>query len=169
MKTNLWILIVCSTLFFAGTSSAEIYKWVDEKGGIHFSDTPVYTDNEPVNVEVVEGTSTPGNYGITDAWFDRDDLNEKMMNVAKTFLRKHETWTEDPVFVGEPSTYVGGWSAGYVLQFRIPDNMLKDGDCTSGYQNVRVSTAINMEDDRQARITGVELDGKILYPADCSE
>ena len=34
------VIILCAGLFLAGTLSAELYKYVDEKGQVHFTDNP---------------------------------------------------------------------------------------------------------------------------------
>ncbi len=38
VKTLIAMILV--TLIFAGATSAKMYKWVDEKGVVHFSDRP---------------------------------------------------------------------------------------------------------------------------------
>lgn len=41
MKRNLCLLSVCALLvLFSGTSVAEIYRWVDDQGRVHFGDDP---------------------------------------------------------------------------------------------------------------------------------
>ena len=39
MKVNVYILAFLTLLLTMGTTSAEIYKWVDEEGVVHFSDS----------------------------------------------------------------------------------------------------------------------------------
>lgn len=56
------LLVAC-----VGSSGAEIYRWIDERGEVHFSDRPVHPaaeevtvfDNESVSVPVREGTPQP--------------------------------------------------------------------------------------------------------------
>jgi glutaredoxin len=49
MKTKKIILVIFIHIFALGISSAEIYKWVDEKGITHYSDSP--TENIPETTE----------------------------------------------------------------------------------------------------------------------
>ncbi len=48
MKKIILFVAVIASVFYAQTSSAEIYKWIDEQGNAH------YTDNPPDNKKVEE-------------------------------------------------------------------------------------------------------------------
>jgi len=45
------VAITLLILFFVGNSSAEIYKWLDEQGKVHYSDQPLGKNNEKVEVK----------------------------------------------------------------------------------------------------------------------
>ena len=46
MKVFRFFLAFLALILVAGTSSAEIYKWVDENGVVHFSDSPTESVSE---------------------------------------------------------------------------------------------------------------------------
>ena len=46
MKISGFFLAFFSLVLVAATSSAQIYKWVDEKGVVHFSDSPTQSASE---------------------------------------------------------------------------------------------------------------------------
>jgi hypothetical protein len=43
-------LVVLALVLIASTSSAQIYKWVDKDGGIHFSNVPTSGDEKKENI-----------------------------------------------------------------------------------------------------------------------
>jgi glutaredoxin len=49
MKTKKIVLVIFICIFALGISSAEIYKWIDENGITHYSDSP--TENIPETTE----------------------------------------------------------------------------------------------------------------------
>jgi glutaredoxin len=49
MKTKKIVLVIFICIFALGSSSAEIYKWIDENGITHYSDSP--TENIPGTAE----------------------------------------------------------------------------------------------------------------------
>jgi len=55
---QIFLSIIFSTLCL-GTSHAEIYKWVDEAGNTHYSDTPVSSKSERLNIDVAPASKTP--------------------------------------------------------------------------------------------------------------
>ena len=46
MRLFRFFLALLALVLVAGTSSAEIYKWVDENGVVHFSDSPTQSESE---------------------------------------------------------------------------------------------------------------------------
>ena len=58
-KTTLIILTIIFSAFCINISHAEIYKWVDEAGNVHFSDTPVNNNAEKLNIYVTPPSETP--------------------------------------------------------------------------------------------------------------
>ena len=57
MKVPGFFLAVLALILVSGTSSAEIYRWVDEKGVVHFSDSPTQSVSE---AGVKKKVSSPG-------------------------------------------------------------------------------------------------------------
>ncbi len=53
MKIPGFFLAVLALILVSGTSSAEIYRWVDEKGVVHFSDSPTESISETSEKEEV--------------------------------------------------------------------------------------------------------------------
>ena len=51
MKIHVIILVILIALVTLGISSAEIYKWVDENGITHYSDSPTHDIPVPVETE----------------------------------------------------------------------------------------------------------------------
>ena len=45
------VVIFLLILFYAGSANAEIYKWVDEQGKVHYSDRPQGKNTEKVEVK----------------------------------------------------------------------------------------------------------------------
>ena len=48
-------LLATLLLLFAAAASADVYKWVDDKGKSHFSDHPPTTGREATHLEVLHG------------------------------------------------------------------------------------------------------------------
>ena len=55
-KKLTFVLLVIALFFFVNLAVADMYKWVDQNGAIHFSDTPPSTENQ---VETIETTNYP--------------------------------------------------------------------------------------------------------------
>ena len=51
MKAKKVIFVILIPILTLGISSAEIYKWVDENGVIHYSDSPTQNIPEPTETE----------------------------------------------------------------------------------------------------------------------
>lgn len=73
------ILVLLSTI-----ANANIYKWVDENGSVHFSDKPYSQDAKEVNVQGT-GISVQKSEAVLKAEKDREEKRQKEM------LRKKET------------------------------------------------------------------------------
>jgi hypothetical protein len=56
MKIPGFFLAILALVLVFGTSSAEIYQWVDENGVVHFSDSPTQSESEAT---VKEEVSSP--------------------------------------------------------------------------------------------------------------
>ena len=48
-RLTLWAILVSGALR-PGPEAAEVYRWVDKEGGVHFSDRPLRSDAEKVEV-----------------------------------------------------------------------------------------------------------------------
>jgi len=93
MHTSLLRYLICLLIIFCAPCQAEIYKWVDENGKVHFSDTP----REEGTVEAVEiepavkiGTVTPQS---ADHLFQKDfskhqQTEQKRVNQAEKRRQK---------------------------------------------------------------------------------
>ena len=53
MKFFRLFLIFLALIFVVATASGEIYRWVDEKGVVHFSDSPTQSGSEDSRKEEV--------------------------------------------------------------------------------------------------------------------
>lgn len=73
------ILVLLSTI-----ANANIYKWVDENGSVHFSDKPYSQDAKEVNIQGT-GISVQKSEAVLKAEKDREEKRQKEM------LRKKET------------------------------------------------------------------------------
>ena len=70
-------IICCSLLLIlASGASAEIYKWTDENGNVHYGDKPGQTQSEKVEIDT---ENNPGNPepGMTD----RLETQQKMLQI----------------------------------------------------------------------------------------
>lgn len=59
MKTAALALSVIVGFLFAGSAVADLYKWVDEDGVTHFSDTPPSTEREVETLDTPEKPISP--------------------------------------------------------------------------------------------------------------
>ena len=117
MKINEFILAFLVLILAGGTTSAEIYKWVDDQGVIHFSDSgaediseagdeeeitsvnPQPQDNTPSNVEDRKVGLPPNFFDILDESSEEAEVTEEpsveiyvtswcgYCNAAKKFFR----------------------------------------------------------------------------------
>ncbi|MBQ0755310.1 MAG: DUF4124 domain-containing protein [Gammaproteobacteria bacterium] len=51
LKSALMLVISLATITFALPAHAELYKWVDEKGKVHFTDKPIHPSAETIEIE----------------------------------------------------------------------------------------------------------------------
>ena len=65
-------LMICMTVF-AATADAEIYKWIDANGKVHYSD--MKTNSNAKQLDVTTGQSTIG--------VQNSDVNQRMANQSK--------------------------------------------------------------------------------------
>ena len=117
MKVNVYILAFLMLPLAMGTTSAEIYKWVDDEGVIHFSDSgsqdvseikapeeepsaePEHQDNTPSEIENQKVGLPPDFFDILDESSEEANVNKEptveiyvtswcaYCNAAKKFFR----------------------------------------------------------------------------------
>jgi hypothetical protein len=125
MKRNIGLLVVaCCTFFIFGTTTAGMYKWVDENGVVHFSDSPVATDKNDTNYEELEGVQNTGNtFLFSKEWFDNDngEAAKRSEQAASALLERQENWPVKPFFYQEHDLYVGQYTESIVLKAKIPE------------------------------------------------
>ena len=165
-----YLFVLIAGLFFLGisTAEAEMYKWVDENGVVHFSDSPVQNASKEKDMETVESVGSSGSQpSLSNEWMDRDAIFNQAGLAAEAFLLEHENWPEKPLFSQFHTVEAGQFISNLILQVKLPAVMLEGKDCYMAYQRVRVKTEIDPNDRTKARITGVELAGRVLQPPDC--
>jgi glutaredoxin-like YruB-family protein len=105
MKIHVIILGILITLVTLGISSAEIYKWVDENGITHYSDSPTHdipvpveTENDAVEPSKAESAhSRPisekdGTDTLDPEFFDLlDDSSEESVTAQASIVEIYET------------------------------------------------------------------------------
>jgi hypothetical protein len=65
MKFLRFFLIVLALVLVAGTSSGEIYRWVDENGVVHFSDSPTESQSETSREEDVSSSGSDSEENVS--------------------------------------------------------------------------------------------------------
>lgn len=168
MKMVAGFLIACCAFFFAGTATAEMYKWVDEEGVVHFSDAPVATKETKADIETIQSVGTGGGTDVfSDEWFDRDEEYNRSLQAASDFLEQHENWPGTPIFDKFTTAYAGQNTAGIGFHAKIPEIMLEGSDCAIAQQRIIVMREYYPGNRRRCRITNVKLGDKILVPTNC--
>ena len=108
MKIPGFFLAVLALILVSGTSSAEIYRWVDEKGVVHFSDSPTESISETSEKEEVSSPDP-----------DPEDNSQpttetRTITLDPNFFDPLDESKEDPVAVNAPTVeiYETSW-CGY--------------------------------------------------------
>ena len=94
------LIILCVTLLLGGVANAEMYKWVDEKGVIHFTDNEPYETGAVGEIEVIptyeNSSQVPG--GSFDETVDTDSsvygepsIEEQVKEVQKPVVELYTT------------------------------------------------------------------------------
>jgi len=55
MNSRFWIAAMVLCLFAGSLSAQEVYRWVDDEGNVHFTDTPPEEDRESERVRIRSG------------------------------------------------------------------------------------------------------------------
>ena len=74
--TSSLVLSLIILVALNGLSRAEVYKWVDKNGKIHYSDRKMNSSAEELNIST--GTSTLGSNSVNNE--DRQEQREKLLN-----------------------------------------------------------------------------------------
>lgn len=159
----------------SGDPSAQVYKWVDEKGVVHISDSPVQTGNEMNKIERMSGTGKESSASsaaktVLGEWYPKSESLERASLLASEYLTHDQNWPEKPVFYrGDITTLVSSnIKLEYVFGFSIPAVML-DSRCAFGIQRVHVKMKFHEEDKSLISFKGVQLSDKVLVPHRCDE
>ena len=108
MKIYGFLLTFLVAALFMGTSSAEIYKWVDENGVVHFSDSP--TEIESESSTEAENSSQDPNFEDTPA----PTAETRNIILNPDFFKALDESRPDPVILDAPTVeiYETSW-CGY--------------------------------------------------------
>ncbi len=124
MKKILLTLISCIVVFsFSGISEAEMYKYVDEKGQMHYTNVPPQNDRSSGNVEKVEPKG-----GVTIMGTEEEEPEPKpersmsLIDILKDKLRwekeqESEQTDEQDYSENQVDLYVTSW-CGYCKRAR---------------------------------------------------
>ncbi len=86
MKAQKIIMVILIHIFALGISSAEIYKWVDENGITHFSDSPTRDNSDAFEVEndtVQSSNPTPADHRPAPAKAAKATLDTSIFDILK--------------------------------------------------------------------------------------
>ena len=75
MNFRIYIAILCICLFSQTATAQQIYKWVDDKGKVHFSDKPVSNNSESITIK-----QQPSIYGGETATTSPRSTNPDLMD-----------------------------------------------------------------------------------------
>jgi glutaredoxin len=105
MKTKTMVLVILIQILALGISSAEIYKWVDENGVTHYSDSPTempaeFDEDEVEEIQTPESASaetprlpdeTPKNTRGPDSSNNPGETQEDAVAVSSPSVEIYET------------------------------------------------------------------------------
>ena len=82
-------VVLVAMLVIPGTASAEVYKWVDEDGTVHFTDKPPPNQKtEEVKLDNAQGRSVASTGGSKEADPDADPADLELCDKAIRNLRR---------------------------------------------------------------------------------
>jgi hypothetical protein len=160
------VLMIFCIFVFSGSATAGLYRWVDENGDVHYSDTPVAQDKKASKFEKISGGADES---IVDSgeWFNCIERPRRAEVAASELLEQQEGWPTTPVFSGHNRQFVNGFMLELHYDAKLPNNVVKEAGCAYGYQAVKVKTEQDSKDRTKCRILGVELGQKRLEPPKC--
>ena len=105
MKVNVYILVFLMLLLAIGTTSAEIYKWVDDEGVIHFSDSGPQ-DVPEINKPEEEPSAAPEHQGNAPS-----EIDNQKVGLPPDFFDMLDESSEEADVSDDPSVeiYVTSW------------------------------------------------------------
>ena len=94
MKTSLCLLFL---MFVGMPAHAQLYKWVDEQGKIHYSDTPpVEKSKSEKKLDIPNQPGTPSaNSGNSKSWQEREQEFQKRRTTADEAAAKKQKEEQD--------------------------------------------------------------------------
>ncbi len=172
-KTILFFLVIFCFLAVSENGMAQFYKWVDENGVVHYSDTPMRQDKKDRKIEVhsIPGAGLSGHGDAGSAagggdWFNCKESSQRTKHAAAELLLG-QGYSSPVVFNSYVHQSVDGFYYTLGYEAKLPDAVVKQAGCSSGYQIVKVRTETNSGNRTQCRILGVELGEKKLEPPSC--
>ena len=82
-------LLLAAALMLPSLTSAEVYKWVDEDGTVHFTDKPPPNqETEEVKLDKAQGRSVARSGGAKDTETDADPADLELCDRAINNLRR---------------------------------------------------------------------------------
>lgn len=90
------IVVICALIFNPATTYAEIYKWVDEQGKVHYGDKAINNSTEmDVNISKkghikIKNSREVKRQKLLESYADDDDRETKEKEKLKKKKKKHE-------------------------------------------------------------------------------
>jgi Domain of unknown function (DUF4124) len=118
------ILFACAALFAlrpAPATAQEIYRWVDEQGVVHFSDTAPVGESAEVSTLTLEDTR-PANYDREEDVFNLEATEQRMQALrdelaAERAARRERAAARPPPVVQYPEQQHFGYSDDYLYGY----------------------------------------------------
>lgn len=93
MKSPLQLFVAIAVLLATATVAAQVYRWVDKDGKVHFSDTPPPTDSKgtaakKVDVRPASGAAAPPQKARRVVLVKTLPTTAKTAKTAKPLLKK---------------------------------------------------------------------------------
>ena len=85
MKMKVFLCIVIGAIILDGLALAEMYKWVDERGVVHYSDLPPQQDEPSSEVESLPTPSTESKPAYENDSEKADDVGKSFNDIDQLF------------------------------------------------------------------------------------
>ncbi|MEJ2693217.1 MAG: DUF4124 domain-containing protein [Candidatus Thiodiazotropha sp.] len=73
-----FLTALCLTLLFSSPLQAEVYRWTDEKGRVHFSDRPTSESAKEIDLREASPPNGPSHQAMPE---DRKEMRKRMLEV----------------------------------------------------------------------------------------